>query len=349
MTEPAVGGVPPRVSVIVPVYNAERDLKRCADSILAQTLRELEVVFVDDGSTDGSPAIIDAYAAAHPGRVVAIHKPNEGVSCARNTALRVARGRYIGFVDSDDYIAPDMYERLHAAITGEDFALATCRRYSLMSGRTVEKPFAAALTDVPALQLRGSDDLGRLLADISVFIWDKLFDGDIIRAQNLLFPEGHIYGEDFCFLAKYLYYAKRVAFVDAPLYYYNAFSEGSITNSISEHWYYIYDNLQEIIDFYKEKGIFGEMEPYLCRLSAAYYDRRANALFLYGKKLFQRKFVKYSLAFLSRNFPHWAERLGGYPEVLFPAVKRSLFLMTVYIFTPNCIKKLLVRRVESRM
>ena len=114
----------PLLSIIVPVYNVENYLQKCIDSILAQTLTDFELILVDDGSPDGCPALCDA-AAAKDARVRVIHQKNGGLSAARNAGLDVARGAWIGFVDSDDYIAPEMYEKLYRAVqsTGADLAL----------------------------------------------------------------------------------------------------------------------------------------------------------------------------------------------------------------------------------
>ena len=101
----------PVISVIVPVYNAEKYLTECVESILNQTIEDIELILVDDGSTDGSPAMCDAFAAQDP-RVKVIHKPNGRASSARNAGIRAATGEYIAFVDSDDWISPDMYEKM---------------------------------------------------------------------------------------------------------------------------------------------------------------------------------------------------------------------------------------------
>lgn len=115
-----------KVSVIVPVYNAEKYLGECVDSILAQTLRDIEVILVDDGSTDTSSSICDAYAEKDS-RVQVIHKANGRAASARNAGLKIAQGEYIAFVDSDDWIAPEMYEKMLAA--GADVCLCDYLRF----------------------------------------------------------------------------------------------------------------------------------------------------------------------------------------------------------------------------
>ena len=114
----------PLLSIIVPVYDVERYLQKCIDSILAQTFTDFELILVDDGSPDNCPALCDA-AAAKDARIRVLHQKNGGLSAARNAGLDVARGEWIGFVDSDDYISPEMYEILYKAVqsTGSDLAL----------------------------------------------------------------------------------------------------------------------------------------------------------------------------------------------------------------------------------
>ena len=115
----------PTVSIIVPVYNVEKYLPECIDSILEQTFRDFELILVDDGSPDGCPALCDA-ATEKDGRIRVIHQTNGGLSAARNAGLDIARGEWVGFVDSDDTIAPEMYEKLLAAARENDAEIAVC-------------------------------------------------------------------------------------------------------------------------------------------------------------------------------------------------------------------------------
>ena len=105
----------PKISVIVPVYNVEKYLRKCIDSLTNQTLKDIEIILVNDGSTDNSGSIIDEYAKQDK-RVIAIHKENGGQSSARNMGLDIAKGKYVGFIDSDDWIELDMYENMYLAL-----------------------------------------------------------------------------------------------------------------------------------------------------------------------------------------------------------------------------------------
>ncbi len=113
------------ISVIVPVYNTGKYLNRCVDSILAQTYHDLEGILVDDGSTDQSPGLCDEYLRKDE-RIRVIHKSNGGLSDARNVGIDVASGEYIGFIDSDDYIVPDMYQKLYTRLTQEKADICIC-------------------------------------------------------------------------------------------------------------------------------------------------------------------------------------------------------------------------------
>ena len=115
----------PMVSVIVPIYNVEKYLKRCIDSILNQTYKNLEIILVDDGSPDKCPQICDEYAKSDK-RIKVIHKQNAGVSAARNDGLAIAQGDLIGFVDSDDFIHPSMYEEMVNYLVSQDCDLVSC-------------------------------------------------------------------------------------------------------------------------------------------------------------------------------------------------------------------------------
>ncbi|MDR1797165.1 MAG: glycosyltransferase [Clostridiales Family XIII bacterium] len=344
----------PLVSVIIPVFNAKRTIAACLDSVLAQTYEALEVLCIDDGSTDGTLKILTGYAEKDPRIRLLRQQENKGPAAARNLGLSEARGAYIGFVDADDFIDPPLYERLCALLLREEEAgLAVCEHYSFREGDPGERivGFSERLRErVGACGesfdylIDSPERLGFLIANISDFIWDKVFDAAIIQGAGLRFPEGRTYGEDTLFLAEYLSHARRAAFLGEPLYHYNAYSSGSITNTMSNKWFDIYANLGDLIEYYRDfyggdADGFERIAPYLCDLSARYYDRRANALHRHGDKRFQLRFVKYSFAFLSRHFPHWQARMRKHPEIRLAGVKSRLFLMRLYILAPNALKR----------
>ena len=323
------------ISVILPIYKAERTIERCLDSILSQTHKEIEVICVVDGSPDGCVDILYRYASEDR-RVKVVEQENKGPATARNAGLEKATGDFIGFVDADDFVDPHMFERLLVVSEGSD--LVNCGHLSFFTDGT-EKAKAPGLTG--GFEAVNADATGRLLRGTPDYIWDKLFIAEIIRREGIRFPDGRIYGEDTVFLAKYLSHVKKAVFIGDPLYHYNAYSEGSITNTVSDHWYDIFENLKDILFYFREH--FGDadyevIKPYLEELCISYYDRRANAMIRYNDRGFQNRYIKYSFEFLSLHFLGWKARMREMPGIVFPRVKTSLFLMRLYILAPGFLK-----------
>lgn len=196
----------PKISVIIPIYNAEIYLRRCIDSVLAQTYRNLEIIVVDDGSSDTSGAICDEYTAKD-NRVQIVHQKNGGVSAARNAGLNLATGDYIGFVDADDYIAPDMYEYLLGLIQKCDADIAQC-------GAFTEDGVSFA-----AKETYRTTHFSR--SDWSLFynnIWNKLYRRE--AAAKSTFPDGCSVGEDMLYNFGVLAVTQNVVFGEEPKYHY---------------------------------------------------------------------------------------------------------------------------------
>ena len=178
-----------KVSIVIPVYNVERYLRPCVDSVLSQTLRDIEVLLVDDGSTDGSPAICDRYAAEDV-RVRVIHKANGGLSDARNAGLDAASGDLVGFVDSDDWVDPRMFELLARAIQDEGADIAVCNfTYARNDPSRCEPadsvPHDELLTRRQAMRLLLHDQL------IQSYVWNKLYRRELW--DGVRFPMGRAF------------------------------------------------------------------------------------------------------------------------------------------------------------
>ena len=179
------------ISIIVPIYNVEPYLRRCIDSLLKQTYKNFELILVDDGSPDNCGVICDEYAAADS-RVRVIHKPNGGLSDARNAGLEIASGAYIAFVDSDDWVAPDYLERMLSALehTGADI----CECGILRTSGEVGVPVVASAS--PAV-FNTVEALEQLIADreFHQHVWNKLYRKKVV--VNILFPKGKTHEDEF--------------------------------------------------------------------------------------------------------------------------------------------------------
>lgn len=213
------------VSVIVAVYNIEEYLPRCVDSILAQTYRNLEIILVDDGSKDQSGSICDSYAEKDR-RIKVIHKKNGGLSDARNAGMDAASGEYIGFVDGDDWIDPNMYEMLFSALKDKRADLAVCRYRQISRTRTLDGSVDRAILfeAQEALQVYVEE---REEYAIQNAAWNKLYRKELLEGN--LFPEGRWY-EDIVFATEALARAGRCIYLDIALYNYIIDREESIMN-----------------------------------------------------------------------------------------------------------------------
>lgn len=236
----------PLVSVIVPVYKTEPYLAACLDSVLGQTVRDVEVVVVDDGSPDGCPALCDEYAA-HDARVTVIHQPNGGRSAARNAGVAAATGRWIGFVDSDDWVEPDMYATLFDTAERHDAQIAVCGRVEEHDGE--QTPIAYGERDV----LPSEQAIGELLRDVEVrsYLCDKLFRRELF--EGIEFPLGRNY-EDVAVVYRLFGRAERIAFSTRALYHYafhgsNIVMEESLANRI-DYWLAAKERFDALVEVY---------------------------------------------------------------------------------------------------
>ena len=205
----------PLLSIIVPVYKVENYLQKCIDSILAQTFTDFELILVEDGSPDGCPALCDA-AAAKDARIRVLHQKNGGLSAARNAGLDVARGEWIGFVDSDDYIAPEMYETLYKAVqsTGADLALCD---YAAVDEAGI--PCLPPYTGLAQRIFTGRELLKKATNTMAQPAWNKLYRRSLLMNAGLWFTR-EVYNEDQLFNVRYFRLAKAYTALADPGYYY---------------------------------------------------------------------------------------------------------------------------------
>ncbi len=215
------------VSIIVPVYNGESHLRRCAESILAQDYPALELILVDDGSRDGSFELMRALAA-QDGRVKAIHKENGGVSSARNRGLAEAGGAYVQFADVDDWLPLDATKLLVRELEASGAALAVGDFYRVV-GDNVSRKGSIDRGGVLRLQAY-ADEMLRSPADLYYgVLWNKLYRRALIERYAVRMDESISYSEDMIFNLEYLLHADTVAVLKAPVYYYE-YTKGSLVD-----------------------------------------------------------------------------------------------------------------------
>lgn len=208
-------GEQPLISIIVPVYNVSKYLRECLDSVCAQEGINSEIIVVDDGSTDGSGEICDEYAGKHANLKV-IHKQNGGLASARNAGLDVMNGDYVGFVDSDDYIAADMYKVLLQAMMKNESNVACCSRFRVIDG----KPGMMKKTVTAPAVLVGKDIIRSLLLnkEMTYSACDKLFDAKLFKEAR--FPKENLPSEDMPCIYGILKSVDKAVYIGEAKYYY---------------------------------------------------------------------------------------------------------------------------------
>ena len=231
-----------KVSVVIPVYNVEEYLRRCVDSVLAQTLSDLEIILVDDGSPDQSPAICDEYAQADA-RIRVIHKTNGGLASARNAGMRIAQGEYLFFLDSDDWLEPDGLAKL-CDVAGT-YRVDFVRYRAIRTGWPgLEENAPCRVEEVRELS-EGLYDEARMIREVYprllatrqltmgaiVGACGSLYDRSFLTRNGLWFDESVLFSEDLIFSAKVVRAAKRFYFVDAPGVYHYFYNPKSISKS----------------------------------------------------------------------------------------------------------------------
>lgn len=282
------------ISVIVPIYRVEKYLPACIDSILNQTFTDFELILVDDGSPDRCPEICDE-TAKRDARVRVIHQANAGLSAARNAGIEIAHGEWLGFVDSDDYIAPQFYEKLYQTAQRTD---ADCVMCSVQNVDESGKPIDSALMRVADEVKTGREVLRKIgRDDVTPYLtaWNKLYRRKLFN--TLRYPSGR-QNEDVFVFAELFCQVQRAACVAEPLYFYRKRID-SIMNSavtlrnLDEMWAYV--NCFEHLQQDDEESILKETEKRVfAKLTGVYY--RVTEEDRYSNKMKQAKKAQWNIA-----------------------------------------------------
>jgi glycosyltransferase involved in cell wall biosynthesis len=209
----------PVISIIIPVYNVERYLRCCLDSVIAQSFSDFECILVDDGSVDNSPAICDEYVQKD-NRFLVVHQKNTGVSAARNAGLDIARGGYIKFIDSDDWIESAALEKLYTKIIDDNAEIVICNFYIDTGKNTVIFRSISNFTKDPVSEIiKGKWGCVR-----QILVKKEL-------VQRFRFEVAISHGEDYIFMTKLTLAARKISVIDIPLYHYNFSNTTSLIHS----------------------------------------------------------------------------------------------------------------------
>lgn len=227
-----------KISVIVPVYNGASTIKKCLDSIVNQTYKDIEIVVVDDGSNDGTKDIVDKYAERYP-NIIVVHKKNAGLPQARKTGVETATGEYIGFVDADDYVEEDMYRMLYDACIRANADVS----YSPIFWEYTDKVEVKPNISVENI-FTGKEALEQIYTGIDIpSVSNKLFRIECLK--KIKYPTGNFVGEDHYILTQAYEKSKKVIRIPAPLYHYVQIEESMCRGNFSEDYFLAYHNYYE--------------------------------------------------------------------------------------------------------
>lgn len=225
------------VSVIIPVFNAEKYLKNCIESLLAQTLETCEFIFINDGSVDKSKSIIETFREADS-RIMLIEQQNQGVSAARNAGLKAAKGQYIGFADADDTVAPNHFDTLFGLAQKQDAEIVVSRYILHRKGKQlVSTPFFPEHTTLDEVYIKKEIIPFFIRDEGQNAIWNKLYKHSLLQQNGISFPVGIALGEDGLFNIAAFSKAKTVYFTDYAGYQYVE-NDGSATRDFASKEYY---------------------------------------------------------------------------------------------------------------
>lgn len=282
-----------KVSIILPVYNVEAFLPRCLDSIVNQTLEGIECIIVNDGSPDKSQVIIDDYVKRYPSLFMSVIKENGGLSDARNYGLQFVKGEYIGFLDSDDWIEPTMYEKMYQKAISEQADLVVCD-FLMEWEETGVSNYIQGLRKVANTPFKNL-----LLSPASA--WNKLYKSNLLLETGIRYPKGLWY-EDLATTAKFLPSCQKIVSVEEAFVHYIQ-REGSIMATINPKVLDIYDAIKSIEDFYRVKELY---EMYYDELEYLSIENLALYSCLRFLKLKDGDIqIKQAIDHMNRCYPNW--------------------------------------------
>lgn len=287
------------ISIIIPVYNAELYLVKCLNSLVNQTKKNIEIIVVNDGSTDRSLDIVQKFANKYPSMFKVINQQNQGQSVARNVGISAASGKYIGFVDCDDYVHEKMFEILYSKAIENDLDVVACNVNAVYPNKNVIINSGIELVSKNLTK----EEKSKLLLNMYTVVWNKIYRRDLFENKDLLFNPG-LWFEDVLFLYKLIPYLNSIGFVEDVLYQYVQ-RENSITYTYSNRLLDINKMLNKLVDFYTDKNLNeyrAELEyiyvrymfaTYIKRLAKTKDKKKFSEGIIFAKKSVNEKFPNY--------------------------------------------------------
>lgn len=290
---------PYKLSIVALVYNLEKYLPRCLDALVNQTLQEIEILCVDDGSTDSAPQIIEDYQKKYPDKIKVFHKENGGEFTTRNYGLKRAQGEYVTFVDTDDYVEPNWAEKLYNAAKQNDADIAVCgfERIDLNTGKVVGKDMTSHGNVTKMVDPK--DDF---VLFINPAPWNKVYKREIIKDFEFLPFRGF---NDTLFLISTYTRVKKIAFVPDVLYHYFLRYDSQIHTVNMQDVNNLKKYLLEVKELYKKEDKLEEMKYILDMMAFIHLGISVMYRLSYDKTVNIKKEIKESIKYLDKEFSTW--------------------------------------------
>ena len=285
-----------KLSIIVPVYGVEKYIDKCLNSLVKQSLKEIEIILVNDGTKDNSQKIIDKYVKKYPDKIKSYIKENGGQGSARNYGLKKATGEYIGYVDSDDFVEKDMYKKLYNKAKENNYDIVVCGNYNVSEDYQNK--------NIDAFINNYNTDLENIFFG-KMAVWNKIYKRDILIKNKLEFKE-KVWYEDLAFTLKAIMNSNTFAFIDEPLYDYLIREGSTMNNSNVQRNLEILDAFNDILSYIqhnKKEEYFSKIE--FLAIDHIYISAIVRVLKAEADDKVKRETINKLLDYMNKKFPNY--------------------------------------------
>lgn len=317
-----------KLSIIVPVYGVEKYIDKCLDSLVKQSLKEIEIIVVNDGTKDNSQKIIDKYVKKYPEKIKSYIKENGGQGSARNYGLEKANGEYIGYVDSDDFVEKDMYKKLYNKAKENNYDIVVCGNYNVSEDYQNK--------NIDAFINNYNTDLENIFFG-KMAVWNKIYKRDILIKNKLEFKE-KVWYEDLAFTLKAIMNSNTFAFIDEPLYYYLIREGSTMNNSNVKRNLEILEAFDDILSYIKhnkKEEYFDKVE--FLAIDHIYISAIVRILKANADNKIKKETVNELICYMNKNFPNYKNNkyintLSRNRKIIYKLINLKMYNLVNLIF-----------------
>lgn len=285
-----------KVSIIVPVYGVEKYIDKCLDSLVKQSLKEIEIIVVNDGTKDNSQKIIDKYVKKYPDKIKSYIKENGGQGSARNYGLKKAMGEYIGYVDSDDFVEKDMYKKLYNKAKDDNYDIVVCGNYNVSEDYQNK--------NIDTFINNYNTDLENIFFG-KMAVWNKIYKRDVLIKNKLEFKE-KVWYEDLAFTIKAIINSNTFAFINEPLYDYLIREGSTMNNSNVARNLEILDAFDDILNYIKHNKKEEHLEKIeFLAIDHIYISAIVRVLKADTDNKIKKETINKLIDYMNKNFPNY--------------------------------------------